>query len=151
VPLIGIYGLGGFGKSTLAARVYEDSTQKDSPQDSAQDSAQDSTQDSAPFVGRFWADLSQTLGFPDVARRALFSWGMPAEEVAAFEETQLPAALVRQLGSGAYLLVLDNLESVLTEQDEWQSVAYRQFFEALLRTAGASKVLLTSRHLPLGG
>ena len=150
VPLIGIYGLGGFGKSTLAARVYEDSTQKDSPQDSPQDSAQDSTQDSAqgsaPFVGQFWADLSQTLGFPDVARRALFAWGMPAEEVAAFEETQLPTALVRRLGSGAYLLVLDNLESVLTEQDEWQSVAYRQFFEAFLRTAGASKVLLTSRN-----
>ncbi|WP_448601689.1 NB-ARC domain-containing protein [Thermoleptolyngbya sp.] len=137
-PLIGIYGLGGFGKSTLAARVYEDSIQKDS------------TQDSAPFVGKFWADLSQTLGFPDVARRALFAWGMPAEEVAAFEETQLPTALVRRLGSGAYLLVLDNLESVLTEQDEWQSVAYRQFFEALLRTAGASKVLLTSRNRPPG-
>ncbi|WOB44865.1 tetratricopeptide repeat protein [Thermoleptolyngbya oregonensis NK1-22] len=127
IPLVGVYGLGGFGKSTLAARVYEDSRQ---------------------FVGKFWADLSQTLGFPDVARRALFAWGMPAEQVAEIEEIRLGAALVQQLGRGAYLLVLDNLESVLTQSDEWQSVTYRQFFELLLRTAGASKVLLTSRHRP---
>jgi tetratricopeptide (TPR) repeat protein len=127
IPLVGVYGLGGFGKSTLAARVYEDSPQ---------------------FAGKFWANLSQTLGFPDVARRALFAWGMPAEQVAEIEEIRLGAALVQQLGRGAYLLVLDNLESVLTQSDEWQSVTYRQFFELLLRTAGASKVLLTSRNRP---
>ncbi|GAB4469796.1 MAG: hypothetical protein OHK0037_28220 [Elainellaceae cyanobacterium] len=129
IPLMGVHGLGGFGKSTLAARVYEDSGQ---------------------FVGKFWADLSQTLGFPDVARRALFAWGMPAERVAALEEPQLVPALVQQLQAGSYLLVLDNLESVLTERDEWQSITYRQFFELLLGTAAASKVLLTSRNRPPG-
>jgi tetratricopeptide (TPR) repeat protein len=124
---IGVTGLGGFGKSTLVAKVYESSQ---------------------GFADKFWVDLSRLLSFSELARRALFTWGDSAEQVGQIEEPQLYLALISKLQQQRYLLVLDNLESVLTSAGEWQSSAFSQFLQHWLSHTQQSQVIVTSRERP---
>jgi tetratricopeptide (TPR) repeat protein len=61
--------------------------------------------------------------------------------------------LSQLLEDQAILLVLDNLESLLTEQGTWRDPAWQQLVHALLGHSGESRVVLTSRIRPhdLGG
>ncbi|WP_373525620.1 tetratricopeptide repeat protein [Nostoc sp.] len=121
--LIGIEGIGGTGKSMLAAKIYEEI---------------------ADFPKRFWADVSNGAGFSDLARQVLTEFGFPVPE----QEAQLVEALVRCLRSGQFLLIIDNLESLLQPDRQWGSLFYGDFFQAWVEFGSNSKVLVTTRERP---
>ncbi len=121
-PLISIEGIGGTGKSTLAAKIYEESE----------------------GFPKYWADVSTGAAFSQLARKILTAFDCRVPD----EESQLVAALVKFLQSGQYLLVIDNLESLLQPDGQWQSQFYREFFQAWLEYGNNSKVLVTTRERP---
>ncbi|WP_245894955.1 tetratricopeptide repeat protein, partial [Nostoc cycadae] len=121
--LIGIEGIGGTGKSMLATKIYDEI---------------------AGFPKRFWADVSNGAGFSDVAREVLTQFGFPVPE----QEAQLVEALVRCLRSGEFLLIIDNLESLLQPDRQWGSLFYGEFFQTWIESGGNSKVLVTTRERP---
>ncbi len=121
--LIGIEGIGGTGKSMLATKIYDEI---------------------ADFPKRFWADVSNGAGFSDLARQVLTEFGFPVPE----QEAQLVEALVRCLRSGQFLLIIDNLESLLQPDRQWGSLFYGDFFQAWVESGGNSKVLVTTRERP---
>ncbi|MHC5769017.1 MAG: tetratricopeptide repeat protein [Nostoc sp.] len=121
--LIGIEGIGGTGKSMLAAKTYDENE---------------------GFPKRFWADVSYGAGFSDLARQVLSEFGFPVPE----QEAQLVDALVKCLRSGQYLLIIDNLESLLQPDRRWGSQFYGDFFNAWVEYGGNSKVIVTTRERP---
>ncbi|MBD2205478.1 tetratricopeptide repeat protein [Calothrix sp. FACHB-1219] len=121
--LIGIEGIGGAGKSMLAAKIYEEI---------------------AGFPKRFWGDVSNGASFSDLARQVLSEFGFPVPE----EEAKLVEALVRCLRSGEFLLIIDNLESLLQSNRQWGSLFYGEFFNAWVESGGNSKVIVTTRERP---
>ena len=125
IPLIGIEGIGGIGKSMLSAYIYEDET-------------------IAGFTKRFWADVSSGAIFTDVATQVLQEFGFRVPE----QETQLVQALVKCLQSGEYLLIIDNLESLLQTDGIWGSQFYEEFFTTWVECGGKSKVIVTTRERP---
>jgi tetratricopeptide (TPR) repeat protein len=58
--------------------------------------------------------------------------------------------LTQLLEDQAILLVLDNLESLLTDQGAWRDPAWEQLVHALINHSGESRVVLTSRIRPQG-
>ena len=92
IPLIGIEGIGGIGKSMLSAYIYEDET-------------------IAGFTKRFWADVSSGVIFTDVATQVLQEFGFRVPE----QETQLVQALVKCLQSDEFLLIIDRSEEHTSE------------------------------------
>ncbi|MEH2087877.1 tetratricopeptide repeat protein [Nostoc sp.] len=121
--LIGIEGIGGTGKSMLAAKIYDEIE---------------------GFPKRFWADVSYGAGFSDLARQVLSEFGFSVPE----QETQLMQALVKCLQSGQFLLIIDNLESLLQPDRQWGSQFYGDFFNAWVEYGGNSKVIITTRERP---
>ncbi|MEH2004156.1 tetratricopeptide repeat protein [Nostoc sp.] len=121
--LIGIEGIGGTGKSMLATKIYDEI---------------------AGFPKRFWADVSYGAGFSDLARQVLSEFGFPVPE----QEAQLVEALVGCLRSGQFLLIIDNLESLLQPDRQWGSLFYGDFFQAWVEHGGNSKVIVTTRERP---
>ncbi|WP_414515647.1 tetratricopeptide repeat protein [Nostoc sp. PCC 9305] len=121
--LIGIEGIGGTGKSMLAAKIYEEIE---------------------GFPKRFWADVSYGAGFSDLACQVLDEFGFPVPE----QEAQLVDALVKCLRSGQYLLIIDNLESLLQPDRQWGSQFYGDFFNAWVEYGGNSKIIVTTRERP---
>ncbi|WGV24744.1 tetratricopeptide repeat protein [Halotia branconii] len=121
--LIGIEGIGGTGKSMLATKIYDEIE---------------------GFPKRFWADVSYGAGFSDLARQVLTEFGFPVPE----QEAQLVEALVRCLRSDQFLLIIDNLESLLQPDRQWGSLFYGDFFQAWVESGNNSKVLVTTRERP---
>jgi tetratricopeptide (TPR) repeat protein len=56
--------------------------------------------------------------------------------------------LTKMLQSNAILIVLDNLESLLTDSGHWRDERWRLLVDALLRPVGFSRAVLTSRIRP---
>ncbi|GAX41050.1 tetratricopeptide TPR_3 [Tolypothrix sp. NIES-4075] len=124
--LIGIEGIGGTGKSMLASKIYDEIE---------------------GFPKRFWADVRNGASFSDLARQVLTEFGSPVPE----KEKQLVEALVKCLRSGQFLLIIDNLESLLQPDRQWESRLYGlygDFFNAWVESGGNSKVLVTTRERP---
>ena len=126
IVLAGIVGVGGLGKSTLAAKLYEETTMK------------------------FWVDLGRSIAnFATVARQILRQVdGRDPTSVEAVPETMLANALVRVLQNRSCLLVLDNLESILDGDRNWQDFAWQEFFKLWLQHGSGSTVLVTTREKP---
>ncbi|MFN5065442.1 MAG: tetratricopeptide repeat protein [Aphanizomenon sp.] len=125
IPLIGIEGIGGIGKSMLSAYIYENET-------------------IAGFRKRFWADVSSGAIFTDVATQVLQDFGFQVPE----QETQLVQTLVKCLQSDEFLLIIDNLESLLKTDGIWGSQFYEDFFKTWVECGGKSKVIVTTRQRP---
>lgn len=125
ISLIGIEGIGGTGKSMLAAKIYEDET-------------------ITGFRKRFWADVGYGAIFTDVATQVLQEFGYRVPN----QETELLQALVKCLQSDEYLLIIDNLESLLQTDGIWGSQFYEDFFTTWVECGGKSKVIVTTRERP---
>jgi tetratricopeptide (TPR) repeat protein len=74
----------------------------------------------------------------------LTEFGFPVPE----QEAKLVEALVKCLRSGQFLLIIDNLESLLQPDRQWGSLFYGDFFNAWVEYGGNSKVLITTRERP---
>ncbi len=124
VNLIGIEAIGGMGKSTLAAKLYE---------------SNDLT-----FQKVYWADVTNGATFAEVARKILTKFGFAIPE----QEQALSQALVQGLRQEKFLLIIDNLESLLTEERQWTGQFWRDFFLSWQEYGSDSKILVTSREHP---
>jgi tetratricopeptide (TPR) repeat protein len=122
-----IVGLGGYGKSTLAAKLFD-----------------------GWKGGRFWADLSQrSRDFREFATRAIAQLGQKSlEQVNNLPEVDLGYELAAVLQGQGYLVVLDNLESLLDGDGNLESVLWREFLGNWANDGEGSKVLITTREEP---
>jgi tetratricopeptide (TPR) repeat protein len=124
VNLIGITGLGGYGKSALAAKLF----------------------DATNYDAKIWITLSQPYRFSDLGRGLLAELGVRVVEQA--EDETVATVLVNQLAKTKALVVLDNLETLLTSEQEWQDPAYKVFLVKWLEYGSNSLILITSRERP---
>jgi tetratricopeptide (TPR) repeat protein len=122
-----IVGLGGYGKSTLAAKLFAEWK-----------------------GGRFWADLSQrSRDFREFATRAITQLGQKSlEQVNNLPEAQLGYELAAVLQGQGYLVVLDNLESLLDGDGNLENVLWREFLQTWANDGESSTVLITTQEEP---
>lgn len=123
IRLITITAAGGYGKSTLVSKLYEQAS---------------------GFDGQFWIYFDQPYHFGQWGRWILAQLGQEFDE--RLHDEQLSVALVNRLSQGRFLLVLDNLETVLENKAQWQPYGF--FLNALCDSSSDSRVLITSRIKP---
>ncbi|AFY61128.1 tetratricopeptide repeat protein [Synechococcus sp. PCC 6312] len=122
IRLIGITAAGGYGKSALAVKLTEQLT----------------------LDWRvLWVSFTQAYGLAQFGRWLLEQLGQPYDE--KWDEETLIQQMVQGLTQGPCLLVLDNLETVVTADAD---SVYGQFLSRWLATGRNSKLLLTSREKP---
>jgi tetratricopeptide (TPR) repeat protein len=129
IRLISLTGAGGYGKSTLAARLYADVTIPE-------------------FEGRFWIDFKIPQNFDFFCRELLKLLGAPKINEQAGDDL-LAAAIVNYLSQHRVLLVFDNLETLLNVDGTWQLSGYQAFLSQWLEKGQQSTILMTSREQPV--
>ncbi|MCZ8058454.1 MAG: tetratricopeptide repeat protein [Microcystis sp. LE19-12.2C] len=134
VAMIGIKGVGGIGKSTLASKIFEEEIPLDPSLGDDEDL----------FPKRFWWEAGNLGGFSGLARQFLTEFGYPVPK----EEIDLQEALIRQLQRHRHLIIIDNLESLLGEDGSWNNEFYQQFFTAWIEKGDTSKIIVTTREKP---
>ncbi|OPF17236.1 transcriptional regulator [Microcystis aeruginosa KW] len=134
VAMIGIKGVGGIGKSTLASKIFEEKITLDLSLGDDEDL----------FPKRFWWEAVNLGGFSGLARQLLKEFGYPVPE----KETDLQEALIIQLQRHRHLIIIDNLESLLGEDGSWNNEFYQQFFTAWIEKGDTSKIIVTTREKP---
>jgi tetratricopeptide (TPR) repeat protein len=132
VQLIGIEGIGGTGKSTLASKVYDGSIPPTAEPGQGE------------YPKRFWADVGEGATFGELARQVLAAFDCPVPE----QESQLVDVLVCRLQASPCLLVIDNLESLLNPERQWQGTFYEEFFNAWCEHGSRSTIVITTRERP---
>ena len=129
VDTIGIQGLGGIGKSALAASLYHAAE---------------------GFAAKFWADVSQQPDFTIFAEQAITALGDRIRfDVSQLDATQLANILLNCLNQRRCLLVVDNLETLLDDARQWRDPAYEHFFSRWTEQGRTSVVLLTTQEKPV--
>ncbi|WOD39073.1 tetratricopeptide repeat protein [Nodosilinea sp. E11] len=124
--IVGVRGEGGIGKTTLVGKVFADCL---------------------GFASKFWADVRTGTTLSAMARRALLELDVPLDQVQAMDDKDLPQRLLRHLQTGRYLLAIDNMESLLTPEGEWQG-GYADFLRDFQQLGSQSVLLLASREYP---
>jgi len=121
--LVGISGLSGFGKSTLAAWGFHCL--------------------SADFSKALWINLPKEILFSQFARWVLQEIGY---KVIGDQHTDqdLALELLIRLREKPYLIVIDQLETLLSSAANWES--YKAFLVDWLNRGDCSKLLFTTRH-----
>jgi tetratricopeptide (TPR) repeat protein len=161
VRLVSLVGRGGMGKTALASRVLADLERGEWPGARSDDFSRPAGSDdssrhtqkqevdgilylSARSTGlgleRIYADAGRMLGEPtagDLAAR----WADQDASLAAKVE-----ALLEALSGGLYLILLDNLEDVLTAECEIAEEGLRLFVERCLTQPGGARLIATSRE-----
>ncbi|MFN6249463.1 tetratricopeptide repeat protein [Microcystis sp.] len=132
--MIGIKGVGGIGKSTLASKIFKEKITLDPSLGDDEDL----------FPKRFWWEAGNLGGFSGLARQILTDFGYPVPE----KEIDLQEALIRQLQRHRHLIIIDNLESLLGEDGSWNNEFYQQFFTAWIEKGDTSKIIVTTREKP---
>lgn len=133
-PLIGLLGMGGIGKTALAARVAQE------------------IQDQFEWV--IWRSLRFETPLNQVLRELLRLFSSESETQCSDNLNVSLQQLLKHLQSQRCLLILDNLETLLQTGNFRSSYrkgfqAYGQFFQQMCATAHNSCLLLTSREPPL--
>ncbi|MCC5896760.1 MAG: tetratricopeptide repeat protein [Phormidium sp. BM_Day4_Bin.17] len=117
-----IVGLPGMGKSTLAAKLFRERTD---------------------FEDKLWLDLGQRPSYSLVARGILQQLGkLSPQDLEDIPETRLTEVLVHCLQRRRFLLVLDNLESVLSDE------GYREVLQRWLGACHQTEILVTTQVAP---
>jgi len=107
----------------------------------------------------FWSAPSDPDQFDDAlrllaaaleARLAAYGFAM-VDKIATHErlESFLPT-LTAVFADAALLLILDNLETLLTPNGRWRDLRWAPLIDALINHQGPSRVILTSRTVPVG-
>ena len=129
IRLVGLYAAGGYGKSALAARVY---------------------QDAAGFKQKLWANFKEPAPFA-IFGRWLIETLLGVEKYAQVRELyerdspdELVIKSLNLLRESRYLLVLDNLETLFQSSELWQP--YGAFLAEWLGSGGGGTILLTSQY-----
>lgn len=125
VRLISIVAAGGYGKSALASKLYEEAE---------------------GFEDKLWTHFDQPYRFGQWSRWLLDQKGQKFEE--DLSDERLNVALVNYLSQKHYLLVLDNIETLLESETYW--LPYARFLQSLCESSGTSQVIVTSRIKPGG-
>jgi len=118
---LGIQGLGGVGKSTLVAYFYH----------------------SFDFTAKFWADVSLKPDFTVFAEKIIIA--LDGKVSFPIDFTELINNLLKLLSQRRCLLVVDNLETLLDEERNWQDKYYQQFFSRWLQQGTSSTIFLTTQ------
>jgi hypothetical protein len=131
------YGMPGSGKTACALELA--STHEHAFDEFAWFSAADAP-DESDALGRLAVTLESAL--PGLRLVHVL------DDTAGF--TAALAALSESLDSHRLLLVLDNIESLLAEDDSWRDERWLQLVTALTASPGLGRVVLTSRQRPAG-
>ncbi|WP_277926137.1 tetratricopeptide repeat protein [Nostoc sp. FACHB-857] len=123
VRLIGVTATGGYGKSALVAKLCDVA---------------------ADFPQQLWVSFSDAYPFAVWGRWLLDELNKPAPE----KPEDLLIAVCHCLQTEKYLLVLDNLETLLQDDGQWHDEVYAQFWARWFGSSSESKILLTSREQP---
>ncbi|MGB5968559.1 MAG: tetratricopeptide repeat protein [Spirulinaceae cyanobacterium] len=122
--LIGIFGLGGFGKSSLAAWAYHNLA--------------------SGFCKKLWISIPKDIPFNLFALWLLRELGCKVEEINYQPSDQdLALELLKHLREKPYLLIIDQLEMIASSEN-WSS--YRAFLTDWLERGECSKLLLTTKR-----
>jgi tetratricopeptide (TPR) repeat protein len=128
--IVGISGISGVGKTTIAAALYGEAA-------------------SIGFERRLWLDFSSAPTVDAIADAMLIELGgKAARDLAGLETQQRCNAALRVGAERGCLVVLDNLETALTEAGEWRDRALGEFWANWSRVAAASALLVTSQVRP---
>ena len=124
INTIGIQGLGGTGKSIIASYLYRHSN----------------------FVAKFWADVSLKPNFTVFAEKIIIALG--GKVAFPIDITELINNLLTLLSQSRCLLVVDNLETLLNTDRNWQDEYYQEFFRRWLQQGTCSTLLITTQDKP---
>lgn len=120
ILLITILGTAGFGKSSLALKVYQESN---------------------GFLNKFWFDVRNFQNFISFAKQLLKQLSVDLS-LTESESQLLANQCVKEMSLNSYLLVIDNFEIISeVEKDNFQ-----YFFEQWIRNARNSKIIVTNRE-----
>ena len=105
--------------------------------------APEADSDIASALFNLMQDIQTQLNAPDLGLTTAL------DQPDRFRQYTLPrlSALLKQK---SLLLVLDNLETLLTDSDGWRDALWGEVVAALLAHDGPSRVVLTSRRVPAG-
>jgi len=131
VQLIQVLGVGGYGKTALATRVFEQASGFDKhlwisfrPL---------LTADQIPPFREFGRWFGRTFGYQT-----------PTD----WTDEQLATEALNRLARQRCLIVLDNLEALLKPDGQWRDLGYRNFLLQWFGTGGRGVLLITSRERP---
>ncbi|MBE9145184.1 tetratricopeptide repeat protein [Planktothrix mougeotii LEGE 06226] len=123
ITLMGIEGTGGLGKTSLAAKVFDELKTE---------------------YCSYWADVSTGAVFTEVARKVLEYFNFPIPQ----QETEFVQALISCLQQTKCLLVFDNLETLLQENEFATGSFYDEFFRSWTNKRSESAIIVTTRERP---
>ncbi|HEY9657815.1 MAG TPA: NB-ARC domain-containing protein, partial [Allocoleopsis sp.] len=127
LSVVGIKASGGYGKSALAAKLCEILTEE--------------------FEQILWVNFTQAHSFGVWAREVLRLLGA-GDLDATLSDEQVINMGVNYLSQRRYLVVMDNLETLLQPKGGWQDAAYERFLLRWLERGRQTVLLLTSREKP---
>ena len=98
------------------------------------------------FSHQFWADVSQQPDFTYFAEQVITEFGGKVTETG--DINLLINDLLKCLNQQRCLLVVDNLETLLNSNRDWENLAYEQFFSHWLKHGKTSIILITTQEKP---
>lgn len=119
--LIGLKAAGGYGKSALVAKLFESVI---------------------GFAQVLWTNFNQAQAFGVWIREVVRLLGGPDLEATLTDE-QVANYGVQYLSDAPYLVVMDNLETLLEEGSSWKDPAYEQFLVKWLEKGRQTTLLIT--------